>query len=565
MSKIRILPEGVINQIAAGEVVERPASAVKELLENSLDARADAVTVIVKGNGLSLIRVEDDGEGMERDDALLAFERHSTSKLKVFSDLEGIATLGFRGEALPSIASVSDLTLTTRAGGSLAATRVHISGGTIRDVTEVGAPVGTTIEVRRLFFNTPARRKFLKSPKTEMGHIVQAVASLALSHPPVSFRLIREGETILDAPPARNLRERIEEIWGREFAGKLIPVDKQEEGISVTGFICPPELCATHRRGLAIFVNSRSIMSRMIVSAAAEGYGPLLPARIYPVGVIDLVLDPGWVDVNFHPAKREVRFGDPAPVRRLTAEAVREALEKAQPGTAFFPPRPPAPPPSVREETAPSVPADRLPVAIHPVQGELASSGFPAFRIVGQARGTYIAAETPQGLLLIDQHAAHERILYEEFTEALGGGRIEVQPLLAPLQLDLGPREAALLEEKMAILKSLGVEVEPFGGTSFIVTALPALLAGKDKAGLVLEVLGDIEDWEKEPGDPREKLVIRLACTWAVKAKARLEERNLPVLVERLFRCRTPSVCPHGRPTVLSFEWEEIERRFGRR
>jgi DNA mismatch repair protein MutL len=567
MSRIHILPEGVINKIAAGEVVERPAAAIKELIENALDARASSITVIVKGHGLSLIRVDDDGEGMERDDALLAFERHSTSKLKDFSDLEGIATLGFRGEALPSIAAVSDLILTTRARDALCATRVHISAGKIRDVGELGAPFGTAIEVRRLFYNTPARRKFLKSPPTEMGHIVQAVASLALAHPSVHFRLIREGETALDAPPAKDLRERIAEVWGRDLSERLIPVEGADAGIAVSGFVCPPELCATRRQGLAIFVNSRPISSRMIVSAAAEGYGPLLPTRAYPVGVLSLSLEPGRVDVNIHPAKREVRFGNPALVRRLVVAAVRKALAGSRLPAQPYPPLSFVPSSAVHEpppaETM-RIPA-RPPTPASAVQGELAPFSMPARRILGQAHGVYVVAEGREGLLIVDQHAAHERILFEEFMDAFGKGGVEVQPLLTPLQVDLGPREAALLEEKLKDLHNLGVEVEPFGGSSYIVTALPALLAQKDKERLVLEVLGDIEDWEKEPGDPREKIIIRLACTWAVKAKSFLEERNLPVLLERLFRCRTPAVCPHGRPTVISFSWEEMERRFGRR
>lgn len=571
MNRIRILPEGVINKIAAGEVVERPAAAVKELVENSLDAGASAITVVIKGHGLSLIRVEDDGAGMERDDALLAFERHSTSKLKDFSDLERIETLGFRGEALPSIAAVSDLILTTRARATLAATRVHISAGRIKDVGELGAPFGTAIEVRRLFQNTPARRKFLKSPPTEMGHIVQAVVSLSLAHPAVHFRLVREGETIVDAPPAQDLRERIGEVWGRDLAERLISVAGEAEGISVAGFVCPPDLCATRRRGFLIFVNSRPIANRMIVSAAAEGYGPLLPDRTYPVGVLLVSVDPGRVDVNIHPAKREVRFGQPALVRHLVVAAVSRALGAARRPAPTAPPLPPSPasvprefPSPAGEEKGREAPSPILAPA-PAVQEELASFEAPSRRVVGQARRAYVVAEGPEGLLIVDQHAAHERILFEEFTDAFGRGAVAVQPLLAPLRIDLGPRESALLEERIGDLRSLGVEVEAFGGASYVVTALPALLAEKGKEGLVLEVLGEIEDWEKEPGDPREKIIIRLACAWAVKAKAFLEERNLPVLLERLYRCRTPGVCPHGRPTVIAFSWEDLERRFGRR
>ena len=566
MSKIKILPEEVINKIAAGEVVERPASVVKELLENALDAGATRLRVAVSGAGVKSIRVEDDGEGMDKDGILLAFERHSTSKLDSFSDLEKIGTLGFRGEALPSIAGVSRLELTSRERGALIAYRIEISGGAIRDFSETGAPEGTAVSVKNLFFNTPARRKFLKSNQTEMAHIVEAVTARALAFPRVAFELARENETILLLPPSGSLEKRLEDLWKKEVSGRLISISGSSSGLSLKGVVSLPELAGSQRKGLFFFVNNRPVRDRTVFSALMEGYGTRLPPRRYPMGALFLEVEAGGVDVNIHPAKREVRFRRPSLVRRLVADSVEEALRRARPLTPYFPPEI-GEPSRAKEETA-TFAGEQAEIALSPPAGTDSGAGPPpvsGYEILGQMKNTYLLVQFPDGLVLIDQHAAHERILYEQFRKNLAEDRIEVQNLLTPLNLELGPREGALLREQLPLLEKLGIGVEDFGGTTFIITSLPALLAAKGRENLALDIIADIEDWEKDPPDPREGIIIRLACLAALKAKKKLSDSEMGPLVEKLLRCRNPSTCPHGRPTMLKLSWGELERRFGRR
>jgi DNA mismatch repair protein MutL len=567
MNRIKILPEAVINKIAAGEVVERPASVVKELLENALDAGATAIKVMIKGEGLKSIRVEDDGEGMSKDDILLAFERHSTSKLRHFSDLGKLATLGFRGEALPSIAGVSQVELTSRPEGNLIAYRIHLAGGAIKDLAEVGAPPGTTVEVKKLFFNTPARRKFLKSPSTEIGHIVQAVHSAALANPGVAFRLDKDGENVLDVPAAEGVRERVDDLWGKKFADDLIFLERKEKDLRFFGFICPADVAATRRKGFYSFVNGRPVRDKVIFAALIEGYGPLLPRRRYPMGVLFLEIDGSLVDVNIHPTKSEVRFSYPGKVRSLVAEAVREALRKARPVHSFFPPviGPPVAKLGERRENFKGAQGEILLPVASPDEASPAPEGGKEFRVLGQVKNTYIIVEVPEGMLIIDQHAAHERVIYEQLRKAFREDRIEIQSLLSPIPLELGPRETARLEEKISLLASLGVMIEPFGKDGFAITSLPSLLAIRDKENLVLDLIGSIEDRAKNPEDPRDSIIIRLACAAAVKARSVFSRLELDKLVGDLLECETPGVCPHGRPTMLKLDREELERRFGRR
>lgn len=561
------MPEAVINKIAAGEVVERPASVVKELLENALDAGASRIRVAVRGGGVKSIRVEDNGEGMDKDSVLLAFERHSTSKLRSFSDLEKIGTLGFRGEALPSIAGVSQMELTSRPQGGLVAYRVQISGGAIRDFLEVGAPEGTTVSVRKLFFNTPARRKFLKSNQTEMAHIMEVVTARALAYPRVAFEFERDGQTLLRLPAVDDFRERMTDLWKEEVSGRLLPLAGESSGLILRGLIAPPELAGSYRKGIFFFVNKRPVRDRMVFSALMEAYGSRLPSRRYPMGVLFFEVVAGEVDVNIHPAKREVRFSHPSQVRRLVVGAVEKALREARPVMSFFRPEISPPPGGVKEEAA----------AFAPAQAEILFSSSPEtaveardlpfaeYEILGQLKNTYLLVQFPDGLVLIDQHAAHERILYEQFRKDLEDVTSGVQNLLTPMNLELGPRESALLREQLPVLEKLGIGVEDFGGNTFIITSLPALLSDKGKENLVLDVLAGIEDWEKDPEDPREAVIIRLACLAALKAKKKLAAPEMGPLVEKLLRCRDPMACPHGRPTMLKFGWEELERRFGRR
>lgn len=570
MTRIKLLPEAVVNKIAAGEVVERPASVVKELIENALDAGARTIRITVNGAGKKLIRVDDDGVGMERDDLLLAFERHSTSKLQNFSDLDNLTTLGFRGEALPSIAGVSDLEISSRPEGVLTATRVHLRGGKVRAVSEAGAPIGTTVQVRRLFFNTPARRKFLKTPRTELAHISEEIISHALAHPSVAFFYRQEGEMALEAPAAASLRQRLGDIWGKEATEGLLALKSEEDNFSLRGLISPPSRGQTSRKGLSIFVNLRPVQNRMIYSAVLNGYGPRLPQRRYPSGVVFIDISGPGVDVNIHPTKKEVKFSRPAVIRKLVAAAVSNAVREGRPYLKS--PRKKIPRPSrVRE------PVFELGYSDGQKEMDLTEAGslmetselFPpetaGFRVVGQVGDSYLIVQSREGMLIIDQHAAHERVLYEKFAKELTGEGIGLQPLLAPINLDPGPRQAALIAERIPLLRQLGIEIEPFGRDAFIITSLPALLNKWGKEELVLNVLGDIEDWEKSPEDPRDAIIIRLACLAAVKAGSRVDGLATERLLEKLFQCRDPEICPHGRPTLIEYGWDDLEKMFGRK
>jgi DNA mismatch repair protein MutL len=571
MSRIRLLPEALVNKIAAGEVVERPASVVKELIENALDAGATTIRVVVRGGGRREIRVEDDGCGMERDDLLLAFERHSTSKLKDFPDLEDLSTLGFRGEALPSIAGVSDIRITSRPVDTLSATRIHISGGTIREVAEVGAPAGTVVEVRRLFFNTPARLKFLKTPRTEMGHITAEVIAHALAYPGVAFRFERDREVVFDLPAASTLRERLGDIWGNDPAGGMVPIEEAGGGCMVRGFIVHPDQVRTIRKGLSLFVNRRPVRDRIVFSAVLEGYGPRLSGRRYPAGVILIDLAGRGVDVNIHPAKREVRFANPEFIRRLVVRAVGNALKSEESARSFYGGGDRFPVQGVGE-AGPSAFNDMaqqemvlpLPVtAERSPEGEAATSS--GYRILGQAGNRYLLVQAPEGVIIIDQHAAHERVIYERFLGGFKKEKIELQPLLAPINLDLDPPRSARLREQIPLLREMGIDIEPFGSDSFIITALPAIITGWRREELVLDMLAELEEPGRRPGDPREEIIIRMACLAAVKARERLAPIEMSRLVEELFACEDPAHCPHGRPTMLTYRWDDLERRFGRR
>lgn len=564
----------MVNKIAAGEVVERPASVVKELIENALDAGAKSLRVVVKGGGRKEIRVEDDGCGMERDDLLLAFERHSTSKLANFSDLEDLSTLGFRGEALPSIAGVSEIRITSRPGESLAATRIYISAGRIRDVSEVGAPIGTTVEIRRLFFNTPARLKFLKTDRTEMGHITAEVTAHALASPDVAFRFERDRETVFDLPAVSSLRERLGDLWGGDLSARLIPLEEVEEETRLSGFIVPPDLAGVVRKGLSIFVNHRPVRDRLIFRAVLEGYAPQLPARRSPAGVIFIDLGGRSVDVNIHPAKREVKFAHPASIRNLVIRTVRNALQNTGPAGWLYDKRRVDPARGVGElvdAASYDISLAELPASSplaeisRPEEGSDVTPGPSRYHILGQAANRYVLAQSPEGIIVIDQHAAHERIVYERLQRAFKREKIELQPLLSPINLDLDPPRAARLLEKIPLLRELGIEIEPFGSDSFIITVLPAILSDWNREELVLDVIADLEEEGREPTDPREEIIIRMSCLAAVKARDRLAPVELDKLVEELFACRDPYRCPHGRPTFLTYSWEDLERKFGRR
>jgi DNA mismatch repair protein MutL len=604
VSRIRVLSDALIDRIAAGEVVERPASVVKELIENSLDADAAAIEVECAGGGRRLIQVSDDGCGMDRDDALLAVQRHATSKLASISELDSIATFGFRGEALSSIAAVSRFTLRTSPvdGGG---TEIEVHGGKIHAVREAGLPRGTTVRAERLFFNVPARRKFLRSEATELGHIARLMTRFALAHPRRRFALVHGGRMLLRVDPAQDLLGRIAEIYGREFAEKLMRFDLSAPGLRVHGFAGRPAEALPRRDGQHFFVNGRAIQDRMLLHAVSQAYGNTMPRGRHPSLFLFLDCDPSTVDVNVHPQKTEVRFGQPSAIHDVAARAVASALSDrtAVPALGDLRPSPAASAPLERVEQAltrslqrephpaerfrTTEPAgERLRYASSPesvrrgLKFEGAPAGATAPRLgepeprspsvvpLAQYRNSYILAQDADGLMLVDQHAAHERVLFERYLEQAAADRVEVQKLLFPVTVELTPAEHVVLERELEEFRRLGFVIEPFGEHTVRIDGVPAVAAELDPRELLMEMLGEAGSLRSTVADSlslRRKLVTSAACQAAIKVNHPLERLAMQRLLDDLFRTVNPSTCPHGRPLVFRLTHDEIERAFKRR
>jgi DNA mismatch repair protein MutL len=582
VGRIRVLDDHLVNRIAAGEVVERPASVVKELIENSLDAGASSIEVIVEDGGRRRIVVSDDGTGMDRDDALLALERHATSKLAQFEDLNAIATLGFRGEALPSIAAVSRFLMRTATRDGEAA-EIEVRGGRIVGVRDVGGPKGTSIEVGGLFFNVPARRKFLRAGPTELAHVVRAVSHQALAHPSVRVLLTHEGRRLLDAPAAGDRSERIAHVHGRELASKLVAFAGEHAGIRVSGFAGRPVDALARRDAQHVFVNGRLVSDRIVSHAIGEAYGNTVARGLYPAVVVFLEIDPSRVDVNVHPQKTEVRFDRSSEIH----EAVRAAVASALGGTAAVPrlgelyparaeaapatsiaaaishnvavaedqPRPYAaeslpPPRSLLEDDSPAVDAGRRAVPL------------------AQYRDSYIVAADREGMLIVDQHVAHERVLFERYLAEAEAGTVAVQRLLFPRTIDLAPDEALTLEAEADEFARLGFLLEPFGGGSVKLDGVPAFAKDVAPDRLVRELLGEAGRTRTAAtgvAELRRKLVTSASCQAAIKVNYPLTREGMQRLLDDLFLTENPTTCPHGRPILFRLTLEEIERAFRRR
>ena len=618
------MSEVVASQVAAGEVVERPASVVKELVENSLDAGAGTVEIVIARGGIALVRVVDDGHGMDRDDALLCLERHATSKIRTGADLAAIATLGFRGEAMPSIASVARFRLATREPGALAGTEILVNGGKIETVRDCGDAPGTSVEARSLFFNLPARKKFLRSEATEAAHVEAQLHLLAIAHPAVRFIYVRDGRTVFQLPAVRRLLDRIRDLVGSEAADELTPVEAGPQpgvnGLQITGFIGRAGVSRANRSSQRVFINGRAVENGTVNQALREGYHTALMKGRYPVAYLFLQMDPAAVDVNVHPAKREVRFREPGSVREALVATVRRTLEAGRadwsrsfhqpPLPAQSQPTPVAPSPTVADRPttafastmtpvfrtpdfaapdlslavpAPSVAAPVFvqsppaPTPLSPNVPQMQKEEMVApkkkgtqadsFKILGVLGKLYVLMENASGLVLVDQHAAHERILFEELRRRLEAQEVISQKLLLPLTLQLNPKDADWLRQNLEPLQRMGIGLEDFGAGAFKLDALPPFLASDEPLALVREIIDALQAAGTGASRLRlgEDMIAKTVCRHAVKANDVLRERELVKLLEDLLACELPYCCPHGRPTMIQMSYGELERKFGRR
>lgn len=578
---IHLLSEETASQIAAGEVIERPASVVKELLENSIDAGSSRIKISIHGAGQQSIDVADNGTGIPTSELLLAVARHATSKLSSAEDLFNIRTLGFRGEALASIGSVSRMSITTRAHSSSTGARLRIEGGKTGILEAVGAPEGTEVLVETLFFNVPARLKFLKREITERQQIDTLVSRYALAYPAIQFRLEQEGKVVLQTSGNGNRREVLAAVNGVELANQMLEVIFEEENVRISGFISPTSLTRSNRREISFFINGRWVQDISLNTALLQAYHTLLMVGRYPIAALFIELPPEMVDVNVHPAKAEVRFRQPDVVFSGVQRAVRRAL------LAYSPVPQVAPPPmwtsgseephlaldwemaADGREASPGMdedfPPSRAPETGQPQNLPLPSGGLPLLRLVGQVGATYLVAEGPDGLYLIDQHAAHERVLFERYMGQLNR-TLTSQALLEPVVVQLNPQSSRLLEDQLPILAHLGFQVEAFGGNSFVVRSIPALLTGFNPADALRVLVEDFEEDETPLLKQMEaRLVARICKRAAVKAGKVLSADEQKALLQDLEACQSPRTCPHGRPVMIHLSVDLLERQFGRR
>lgn len=652
MNKIRVLPDSLANKIAAGEVVERPASIVKELLENSIDAGADRIEVAIEAGGRRLIRISDNGEGMAREDALLAFERHATSKIRAAEDLEAIVTLGFRGEALASIASVAKVRLRTQTAGALVGTEIELAGGRVLGVRDIAFSQGAEFEIRDLFFNIPARRKFLKTDATESYHIINLVTHYALANPGLAFTLLNNDRESIRVSPATGPLERAYQLFGADFIGSLIEVRRENGGMKVHGFVSSPAMVRQNRDSLYFFINGRYVRDKLISRAVTEAYRAMMPAGVYPTAILFVELPPAEVDVNVHPAKTEVRFVRGAIVFDLVRDAIREAIagaraaatplnapeiesgrdagpgeplaspppsswtpsprgsrmaawpnsrptDDSEPFRVYIPPSPaPAPPiqqkiesfqpaaivrPESDELVVNPVPVGAPPPGRHRLgclgaRGPETSATSPLrpaqnltlaadeINPLGQLHQSFIIAADRVGLLLIDQHVAHERILFEQHWNALRRQQIEVQRLLIPETLDLTPAQLTVLDQVEPQLEENGFEIGRLSGRTISINAIPAILSTGTAQALLSELLDAIEIERRglSLDELRAEIAASLACRAAIKINMPLATEKMHWLIDQLLTMENPATCPHGRPIVIRLTRREIEKVFQR-
>jgi DNA mismatch repair protein MutL len=621
MGKIKVLSDNIANKIAAGEVVERPSSVVKELVENSLDAESTDVVVEVKNGGKDLIRVIDNGVGMSYDDALLSLERHATSKIISFGDLESITTFGFRGEALPSIASVSHLELITQQKDELEGTKIRVEGGTIRDADRVGSATGTRITVSNLFFNVPARKKFLKSSSTELDHVVKYVTWAALAYPQVSFKLTSNDRLLIEARKCNTIMERIYTLYGREFSDNVVELDQEFETIKMRAFIGKPGFTRTNRDYQLFFLNNRPIRSNLLSSAVGSAFKTVLPKGRYPVAIMFIEIDPASIDVNVHPAKLEVRFRDERSVYSEVTRCLLMAMQNQQYIPDINIQIADVPIPSETDQTGPPpeslttinpresniessvskfLTRQRPPITSHnypPVSGKFRRSekpenmpdfpDIPGRQIIKQERfietptsqeintddirikarlfDTYIVVEVGDEVFFIDQHIADERVIYEKLQKQKDS--ISSQGLLLPVTVELQPVQAESLDTTIEILTSIGFDLEPFGGRTILVRAIPSLLQRGDVKQVVTDLIDQIADSYGKIDKFRlqDEIMIMTACRSAVQAGDTLTDAEVMNLIKELFKTEQPYMCPHGRPIIVRMNRSELDQKFQRK
>ena len=583
MNLIRILPENVASQIAAGEVIDRPASVVRELVDNSIDAGADRVLVRIESGGKGLIKINDNGSGMSRDDLLLCIERHATSKIESAADLYAVRSLGFRGEAIPSIASVSRMRITSRPRDQLEGNRLKISGGKLTAIDETGAPAGTTVEVLDLFYNLPARRKFLRSARTEMNHITDTFSRSVLPYPNISFKLEESGKTILNFPAAEKIQTRLFSLMGRNVAKGMIEFEAEHPDVKLRVHLGPPELNRSRGDRLFVYVNGRNIRDRLINKAIMEGYGQRLMKGRYPQAAVFMDIEPANVDVNVHPTKQEVKFHNSSAVFQHIVSTIEKALSHTShvffsrdtPKQSTYPVSDHAEPSaSVSEGTngydqQHSIPHPSVSTAIHdysdsPLQSQKPSLVSEGPEVIGQLGSTYILCQTRDGFLMVDQHAAHERIVYETLKSSYNTSHLEIQALLLPHKLELSARETNIALSKIAELSRMGIELEHFGGNTFILRSHPAILKDVHWESFLSELVAGLEEGEPEDEAVLDRLLTVMACHGAVRAGYRMTHQEMVDLLRQLEDMDLPTNCPHGRPVFRHFTYYEIEKMFKR-
>jgi DNA mismatch repair protein MutL len=587
MSIIKILPEKLVNQIAAGEVVERPASVVKELIENSIDAGADRIFVDVKDGGKTFVKVTDNGCGMSREDLKMSLQRHATSKIAEAADLWKIGTMGFRGEALASIASVSKLVVKSKQEADVAGCQIECNGGDLVSEKDVGMNKGTIVEVYELFFNTPARQKYLKKDSTELTHITSSLNTIALANPEIAFKLAHNGKVVFDLPKVTDLISRVNDIFGKATAQAMIPVFYGGTDFQVDGFVGKPVLSRSTGKHQYFFVNGRGVQHFLLANIIKSAFHSMLMEGKKPVFVINIKIDPGLVDVNVHPRKLEVRFEDQQRIIKIMYGCVKTALEKGNLAPKGFT--------EARRYTGEGIEKkltnqsnsgattqdalnfskeflkkdefskmNRESVGIKP---DLDRNSFASIKAISQVADSYIVAQNEEGLVLIDQHAAHERVRYEQLMDQFENQKKSVQPLLVPLQIEFTSDEIGLIKENMEIFEGLGFEIEHFGGNSYVVHAVPGFLADEDIDSVMKGVLDDIIN-KKAPSKLQgktEEIINYMACRSAIKFGQSLELSEMQSLIYQMEKLKRPYTCPHGRPTMVSLSLDELEKMFGRK